>query len=191
MTPEPTTQDIRRAQAGDPTAFAQLVELYKDVVYNLALRMTNDRVLAEDLCQEVFLHLYQQIGKFELGRRFKPWLYRVATNVAINRLKAQPPRHRSLDDSDQDADESGMEPAAPAASPLDQVDKKEAATLVQRSVAELPLEYRTVVVLRYLKDLSYEEVAETLGMPLGTVKVRLFRARVMLKEKLESLGVGG
>jgi RNA polymerase sigma-70 factor (ECF subfamily) len=158
-----------RAQAGDADAFAALVERYQRAVLNLAYRMLGDAQEAEDVAQDVFVRAYQSLGRFDPSRRFFSWLYRIAINRCLT-ARARP-RPDAL------ATQAGLALADPAPSPEQQATRGETQAAVQRAVAALPDHERALVALRYGADLSYEEIAATMQLPLGTVKTRLFRAR--------------
>jgi RNA polymerase sigma-70 factor (ECF subfamily) len=144
-------------------------------------RMTGDAALAEDLSQEVFLHLYQALRKYDPSRPFAPWMRRVMTNCVLNRLRSRPPRAVHLEGPGGFPlplpDPRSPDPAAAAAAAED-------AALLGRHVAALPEGWRAVVALRYTEGLSVAEVAEALDLPVNTVKTRLFRARGALRESL-------
>jgi RNA polymerase sigma-70 factor (ECF subfamily) len=162
----------RRAQAGDADAFAALVERYQRAVLNLAYRMLGDAQEAEDIAQDVFVRAYQALGRFDPSRRFFSWLYRIAVNRCLS-ARARP-------HDDQLAGEIASGLTDPSPSPEQQAARSETQAAVQRAIAALPEHERALVALRYGADLSYEEIAVTMQLPLGTVKTRLFRARQRL-----------
>jgi RNA polymerase sigma-70 factor, ECF subfamily len=171
----------RRAQAGDADAFATLVVRYQRAVLNLAYRMLGDVQEAEDVAQDVFIRAYQSLGRFDPSRRFFSWLYRIAVNRCLSyRDRA---RHDTLD-----ASHSALPDGAP--SPEQQAAQHETQAAIRQAIAALPEHERAVVALRYGADLSYEEIAATLRLPLGTIKTRLFRARQRLAGLIEEEGDG-
>jgi len=184
--PEVPADVVAAAQAGDEKAFERIVEHYQRPVFALAYRMTYDAGHAEDLAQEVFLRLWRKLDTFRLSQPLRPWLMRLATNVCINALKK-----RRLPTVSMHADEESppREPAAEGPEAGEIVAHRELAERLERAIAQLPDDYRLVVTLRHVDELSYEEIAKTLGRPLGTVKVQLFRARERLR-RLLGPGVG-
>jgi RNA polymerase sigma-70 factor, ECF subfamily len=170
----------QRAQQGEISAFAELVSRYQRTVLNLAYRMLGDPQEAEDVAQEVFIRAYQSLGSFDSSRRFFSWLYRIAVNRCLS-VRARP-RTESLDEED------GAALPDPANSPEQQAARGETRAAVQRAIAALPQHERALVALRYGADLSYEEIAATMQLPLGTVKTRLFRARQRLAGLLKEEG---
>ena len=172
------------AQAGDERAFEAIVQHYQQAVFALAYRMTYDVGRAEDMAQEVFLRLWRKLGSFDTSRPLRPWLMRLATNTCINLLKK-----RRLPTVSVHADEDGAarEPADDAPRAPELAERHEMLGHLERAIAQLPDDYRLAVTLRHVQGLSYDEIAESLGWPLGTVKVRLFRARDRLRTLMEPL----
>ena len=180
---------IRKAANGDRDAFDQLVERYQTQVYNLCLRMVGVREDALDLAQEAFLRAWKGLPYFQFGASFSTWLYRLTSNVCIDFLRAQ--KRRSvvsitfLDDRDE---EKELDLPDPAAGPEDQAIQTERRELITRAMNDLPVEYRQVLSLRVLQDLSYAEIAELLDIKEGTVKSRIARAREQLRKNLAASG---
>ncbi len=179
------------AAAGDRDAFARLVGLYQNVVAAICWRMTYDRHLAADITQDVFVHLWGRLDRYDAERPFRPWFLRLATNAAINAIKKRrnKARERSLDSLGRgpgaDADDRRLElPDETAADPADDAAGAEVRAALRAAVRELSPTYAAVVALHYLEGKTVNEVSELLGIPSGTVKIRLFRARAILKEKL-------
>lgn len=176
---------VRRAQRGDQAAFAELVTRHQRYVYNLAYRLLRDTDEAEDLAQEAFVRAWQGLGGFRRRAKFTTWLYRIVTNLCYNRLSSL---RRQLLDVSLDADEH--EPAALALprikEPPAAVEAAERRAFLHQQVAVLPAKYRLVITLFYLQAFSYEEIAQVLDLPLGTVKTHLFRARERLKRQLQA-----
>lgn len=170
---------VRRAQAGDRDAFRSLYQAYQDRVFATAYRIAGDRETAADLTQEVFVKVYEELPGFRFGSRFSTWLYRVAANHAINKA-SETARHARI--NERIARERPS--AAPESAP---VRDRFADDRVQAALDGLSLKLRAVTVLRYLEGLSYEEIAETLDLSVGTVKSRLFLAHATLKEALNDL----
>ena len=170
MLPEPPREALRKARSGDAAAFRTVVETVARYAFNLAYRMTSDAADAEDLTQEIFLRLFQNMKKYDPARPFAPWFRRVATNTALNWCRGRKSRPIPLDNLEIATD--------PASTPG-------ADAVLRKAIRALPEEYRVVVSLRYLEDLSIGEIAEAIGSPTGTVKTWLFRAREMLKDMMK------
>jgi len=174
------------AQAGDGRAFAQIVEHYQRAVFAVAYRMTCDAAEAEDLAQEAFLRAWRKLDTFRPSEPLRPWLLRLATNVCINALKKRRPVAVPMM-ADEEGDALGPPSREPDAAEV--ASRGEIAARLERAIAELPDDYRLIITLRHVEELSYEEIADALALPLGTVKVRLFRARERLRRILgPSLG---
>jgi RNA polymerase sigma-70 factor (ECF subfamily) len=178
---------VQRAADGDPAAFDWLMRRYQDAVFNMLYRMTGNQDLAFDLVQETFLKAYRSIDTFRLGARFYTWVYRIAVNSLRSHWRKQGrlPTEQSLD-------EDPGQYIAPSTSnnPADLAEAGETDAIVQRSISTLPEYQRMVLVLRDVEGLEYEQIAETLQLNIGTVKSRLHRARMTLKDKLSYLWEG-
>ncbi len=194
MTIEDPDRDLVKAcqdpgsDAFEP-AFSALYEKYRDRVYNIAWRVTGDPVEAMDVCQETFTVLLRKISSFHFDSKFSSWLYRIVVNASIDsKRKTGSRRKRELEFprfSDEDRPYSLEDPEARA--PEDGVVQKEREELVHEAIQKLSPKLRAVVVLRYLQDLSYEEVATILQVSMGTVKSRLARAHLALNRHLAPL----
>jgi RNA polymerase sigma-70 factor (ECF subfamily) len=182
---------VARARAGDGAAFDALVGRYQDRVFNMALRMRHHREDALDTAQEIFLPVYRSIARFEEKARFSTWLYRIVVNRCRDELRrrgtVKHTRPRSLDARRPGDEERNPEPASPAASPADHAAARELEGHVEAAVAALPGEAREVLLLRDAEDLSYEEIADVLGVPVGTVRSRLNRARVLVRDRIQPI----
>lgn len=173
---------IRKAQAGDAQAFGELVTAYQRFVYNLALRSMGDPQEAQDATQECFLRVWRALPQFRGECRFSTWLYRVAVNVCFNH---RPRILRDLAAISVDASiESGQDFPVDEDNPSWAVESSEQRAFLHQAVERLPGQYRLLISLRYIQELSYEEIAEVLSMPLGTVKTGLHRAKNLLKTEL-------
>lgn len=176
---------VRMCLEGEMRAFTDLVERYKEPIYNLAYRMLRHREDAEDIAQEVFLHVYRSLDRFDLSQRFSPWIYRIASNLCLDKLR----KNRGVTISlDAPLDEDGglyRQVPDPAGGPAELTEQSETRMEIQDAIDALPEKYRLIVILRHTHDLAYEEISESLGLPLGTVKTRLFRAREILRRHLE------
>ncbi len=177
---------VRRSQEGDGEAFGQLIERYKSKVFNLAYGMIGDRSEADDLAQDVFIKAYYALPKFQFRSEFGTWLYRIAVNHVRDYLRKN--KHRLDELSIHELGETI--PAASGSSFEDRqlADKRRA--LVQTALRRLPEKYRTILVLRDMQELPYEEISHILAISPGTVDSRLHRARKKLREKLAAI-VGG
>ena len=164
----------QRVQHGDGEAFAQLVERYQRLVLNIAFRMVGDAELAQDIAQDVFVNVYQRIGQFDVRRRFYSWLYRITVNAALHERRR--PATTSLHDLPVLDDRPQPDEVAERA----EQDRELGAALAALSDRE-----RMVIGLRYGADLSYDEIAEVLNVPLGTAKTWLFRAKQRLADLIE------
>jgi len=177
---------IRNVLSGDANAFRTLVDKYSDSIVNLAYRLTGSRTDAQDLAQDAFLQAFARLGDFRVGARFHPWLYTIALNLCRNHL-----RRRSilkwvpLSGASRDGRPTEIDLPERAPDPETALLDREAETRLQSAVEALPLKYREVFLLRQGQGLSYEDIAAVTGLPLGTVEVRLFRAR---KRLLAALG---
>lgn len=170
-------QWIELALRGDQDAFGQLMHRYAGAVYNLAYRMLGNPQDAEDAAQEIFLRAYTRLASFDRTRRFSTWLLTVASNYCIDRLRRRRFAWLTLDDV---AFWLPSERPGPERNAL----AREQQEMVQQALQRLPENYRLVTVLRYMHDLSYEEIAEVSGLTVSTIKTRLHRARNMLAETL-------
>lgn len=168
---------IERCQAGDREAFAALVRRYQRQVYALAYRLVGDRAEAEDVAQEAFLRCYRSLARFRTGQPFGPWLYRIATNIALDRLRR---RGREA------AMASGEPPPTTecTAGPDEEALRREDQRRLAAAIANLAPEYRVPVVLFHLQGMPLAEVARATGLPVTAVKNRLYRARKMLRQAL-------
>ena len=190
------TELVRSAQAGDTQAFGALVLAYQSFAYNLALRALGDPHEAQDLTQEAFLRAWQGLAGFRRASSFRTWLYRIVMNLCYNR---SPRLKRQLGELpiDEEADEpasldrpgerlhlSEGQPLLDAQDPQSALETGELRRLVHQQVERLPAAYRLLVLLRYQQDLSYEQIAQVMDMPLGTVKTGLHRAHNRLKTAL-------
>jgi len=173
---------IRRAQKGDQEAFSVLVTEHQHYVYHLALRVLKNEEEAFDLAQETFVRAWTALPNFRGQSQFRTWLYRIATNLCYNRL---PNLRRSLNDLGDDVIAELPETDAAFGNPAHGVESRELRSYLHKAMDELAENYRLLISLRYQNELSYEEIAGTLNLPLGTVKTGLFRAKEQLRRALE------
>lgn len=180
---------IVRTLAGDDDAFAALVRIHQATVYNIAYRMVGQRETAQDLAQETFLRAFKALDTFDLSRPFGPWLYRIATNLSINWVKRARLPMVSLDAPHPAVGDDAEPLAIPdtSAEPAARFARAEMQTQLREAILSLPPDYRVVIELRHFQEMSYEEMAEALNAPSGTVKTRLFRARRLLRDRLSGV----
>ncbi len=177
---------IRAVLAGNREAFRSVVDRHSRSILNLAYRMTGDAADAEDLTQESFLQAYARLGEFRLGERFHPWIYTIALNLCRSHLRRRKLTGWLRPVVTAESGHPAWEPRGGAPDPEQELLGKEAERRLRDAVEALPPKYREVFVLRQAQGLSYEEIAGLLGLPLGTVEARLFRARRRLLERLQA-----
>lgn len=180
-----TNKIIMRVKKGDQEAFAELVELYKDKVYQISYRMLGNTHEAQDVAQEAFLRAYMNIDSYDTSRKFSTWLFRITTNLSIDRMRKKKP------DFYLDEEVPGTEGltlssqlAASEETPEDLVVTKEMHDWLQIEISSLPVKYRSAIILKYIEDLSLKEISEILDLPIATVKTRIHRGREALRKKL-------
>ena len=167
-----------RLRAGEPQAFEELVIAYQHRVFGVALRMLGSRAEAEEIAQEVFLRAHRAVADFRGEAKLGTWLYGIASRLCLNRLASADRRVTRGDAALADVPAATVDAAVAA-------ERAELEAAMHAAIAELPDERRLVLVLRDLEGLSYEQIAEALALDPGTVRSRLHRARMQLKEKLE------
>lgn len=180
------TRLAKLSRGGDRRAFAELVELYKDKLYHLAYRMLNQSHEAEDVVQETFLRVYTNLHRYDETQKFSTWIYRIATNLCIDRLRKRKANY-SLDAEMPDGEGADWYSLLPSdqATPESEVVLSEMQGHIRAAIETLPEKYKSVVILRYLHDMSLQEIGDVLGMPVTTVKTRVHRGREFLRKKLE------
>jgi RNA polymerase sigma-70 factor (ECF subfamily) len=177
---------VNRALAGDEQAFAHLLTRYRSRVYGLALRMVQRPEDAADIVQEAFVRAFQALGSFDPNRSFGAWIARIAANLCIDHYRRRRLHLVSLDAPlDSEPGDRTRELQDPAPLPDEVMSRGESASQMDALVQGLSPRYRIVILLRYKEDLAYEEIAEILRLPLGTVKARLHRAHHLLKRRLD------
>ena len=179
---------IKQVIKGDQNAFGEVVELYKDKVYQICFRMLWDRHEAEDAAQETFLKAFLNIHTYNQNKKFSTWLYRIATNLCIDKIRKKKPDYH-LDAEIAGTD--GMNMYAHLASgdqlPEEEVESLEVQASIHEAILQLPDKYRAVIVLKYIEELPLQEIADILELPLGTVKTRVHRGREALRKHLRHL----
>ena len=192
--PEHEAELIRRSRAGDTEAFGVLVTSYQRRIFATVYRILGSSEDAREMAQEAFLRAWSKLESFREGARFSTWLYTIALNLTRSELRKRKVRRDirpvSLDAGRKDDEGRSADPEDPAESPDETVERNELYERARREVAALAPASREVVVLRDMQDLSYEEIAETLGLPIGTERSRLHRARETLRERLAPLVSG-
>ena len=180
---------VARCAAGDEGACAELVNEHQRMVYQLALHLLGDPDEALDLSQEVFLNVFRTIGRFRGQSALRTWIYRIVVNQARNRQRWWRRRHRAAQVSIDEHERSRGELASPShtSAPDRLFRQKEVASRLWRALEDLPFDQRTAIVLREIEGLSYEEIAYSLGVAVGTVKSRLARAREALRSQLRDV----
>ena len=179
---------VKRVQAGDKKAFDVLVIKYQHKIVNLVSRYVHDPHTAQDVAQEAFIKAYKGLARFRGDSAFYTWLYRIAINTAKNYLVAQGRRTPTTDIDAQDAEQFGGDSALKEyASPERQLLSDEIEKTVFDAIEALPDDLRTAITLREIEGMSYEEIAEAMDCPIGTVRSRIFRAREAIDKKLSPL----
>ncbi len=186
---DPDVEVVRRARAGDVGAFEELVLTHQRRTFNVAYRMLGDYDEAVDLTQEVFIQAHRSLGQFRGEARFGSWLLAIAVNQCRNRLKSWKRRSRSRHDSlsapiGEEGSDLHRELPDPGANAAEALEGRQLEELVHEEMKHLDEEYRTVLVLREMQGVAYEEIARMLEVPIGTVKSRLHRGRTELRERL-------
>jgi RNA polymerase sigma-70 factor (ECF subfamily) len=186
----PTDEDLVVAfQSGDIPAFDQLVSRWDRKIQGVIYRLVGNHDEARDLSQEAFLKAYRALGTFKKEARFSSWLYQIAINATRDRLRRRRRRtDLSLDDVEEKG-ESSLRDGAPSA--LDLIESSDLSRVVAAAMAALPEEQREVVILKEYQGLTFPEIAETLDVPLSTVKTRLYRGLGQLRIRLERQGIRG
>lgn len=176
---------IRRCKRGEEAAFAEILGRYRGAIYNLCYRMTRNAEDARDLAQEVFIKVFSLLDRFDENYAFSSWLFRIATNHCIDHLRRNRLRFLSLDGATgQDGDEYELQLPSSDPGPDAVIQRKQMLERLAEVIDELPPHYRAITLLRHDQQLSYEEIAEILSLPLGTVKARIHRARQQIKQLL-------
>ena len=179
----PTDQElVRRAQSDDDRAFGELVGRYESKVYSLSLRMLRNPEDAEDVLQDTFLRAYRGLKSFQGNSTFSTWIYRIATNSALMRLRKKRLPTVSIDQADEQ--EAPLEIADWKPGPVEQLMTEETREAMEQAIESLPPEFRQVFILRDVEELSNAEVAEVLDLSVAAVKSRLHRARLKVRNRL-------
>lgn len=185
MTASEDRKLIRRCLQEDRQAFGLLLRRYQDSVYNYCLRMLRNPGLAEEVAQESFVRTMTRLDRYDERYPFSAWLFKIATNLCIDHLRKNKRIAYSLDEDISGEDGSfRREMASQGPDPHEETFIRERGRLIDRAIDDLPEHYRSILLLRHQEERSYEEIAEILDLPLGTVKIRIHRAREQLKRRL-------
>ena len=188
----PDADVVVLAQQGRGEAFRELVQRYERPVFSIIYRIVRDREAAEDLAQDTFVKVLNHIDRYRPEFKLSSWLFKIANNVAIDSLRKRQLDTISLDGSPHattaaDAEASSFEVAARQENALDELEAREIGSAIDSAIAQLRPEYRACILLRHVEGRSYEEIASTLDLPLGTVKTYIHRARHELRGLLSHL----
>ncbi len=179
---------IAEALAGDQKAYAFLVEKHRKAIFHIINRIVRNDEIARDLVQETFMKAFSSLASYRSEYRFSTWLYKIAANSSIDHLRKKRIQALSLDRPIETSDGT-MEIEVPDYSfhPERELVKKQQRVSIEEAIQSLPDKYREVIIYRHKDDKSYDEIAELLDIPVGTVKARIFRARELLKKKLKNV----
>ncbi len=181
---------VRSAVAGSESSFEALVKRYQKPITAYIYRMLGDPESSLDVSQEVFIKVFNSLDKYRSEYKFSTWLYRIAHNAAIDHLRRNPLNRQSIEtENDDGAYQLQLE--SPHPTPEQERERSEWRSEINEVVKRLPVQYRELILLRHAQDMSYDEIAEITGLPLGTVKNRLFRAREMMREIFIERGFPG
>jgi len=188
----PDADVVTLAQQGQEAAFRELVRRYERPVFSLIFRMVRDRETAEDLAQDTFIKVLNHIDKYSPEFKLSSWLFKIANNVAIDHLRRRRLDTVSVDGSPHaltaaEAEATSFDLVSRGESALDELESRELGSAIERAIARLRPEYRSCILLRHVEGRSYEEIAATLDLPLGTVKTYIHRARHELRRELAHL----
>lgn len=181
---------IAGAIRGREDGFEELVRRYQRPITNYVFRMVGNYESALDVTQEVFIKVYNSLSKYSSEYKFSTWLYRIAHNAAIDHIRRNPGNQQSIETENADGTYQ-LQLESPNPTPEQDRERSEWRTEIDSVVKCLPASYRELILLRHAQDLSYDEIADVTGLPLGTVKNRLFRAREMMREIFIERGITG
>jgi RNA polymerase sigma-70 factor, ECF subfamily len=185
-------QLVLLARKGSEKAYRELLDRYQRPVFSLVYRMVRDRERAEDLAQETFIKVFNHIDRYDSKYKFSSWIFKIASNLAIDALRRKDLDTVSLDGSRNATTEDEVSASTIAVesrdeNPEEALLSKELGGQIEEAIGELRAEYRTAILLRHVEGRPYEEIAEIMGVPLGTVKTYIHRARQALRESLAHL----
>jgi RNA polymerase sigma-70 factor (ECF subfamily) len=188
----PDADVVSLAQQGRESAFRELVRRYERPVFSLVFRMVRDRETAEELAQETFIKVLNNVDRYQPQFKFSSWLFKIANNIAIDHLRKRQIVTISMDGSPHaataaEAEATSFDVAIRQESALEEMEARELGSEIEKAIAQLRPEYRSCIMLRHVEGRSYEEIAATLDLPLGTVKTYIHRARIQLRDSLGHL----
>jgi len=188
----PDADVVALAQQGREAAYRELIRRYERPVFSLVFRMVRDRTMAEDLAQETLIKVLNNIDRYVPEFKFSSWLFKIANNLAIDHLRRRQLPTISMHGAPDATTASRIEATAfdipsDGESALDELEARELGTAIEKAIASLRPEYRSCIMLRHVEGRSYEEIAATLDLPLGTVKTYIHRARHELRKALEGV----
>ena len=179
---------VRGALDGSESAFREIVQRYQRPIYGLVVRMVRDPARAEELAQDTFVKAFRALHTYDVQRKFSAWLLTIAHHVAIDELRKGTLAVEPLEATAEDGERTREFPDMAGATPAELAERAELAAALKQAIGRLRPEYREVVSLRYERELDYDEIVEITGLPMGTLKSSLHRARKELAEHLENLG---
>ena len=182
----PDIELIQRALENDQQAYTEILKKYRAPLYNLLYRMVRNKIETEDLVQEAFIKAFNSLASFNDDYAFSTWLYKIAINNCIDHFRKKKLKTYPIDKPIESKD-GNIKREFPDVSyrPDNSLLSKEKGKLIEDAIQNLPVKYRTAIILRHTEDKTYEEISEIMQIPLGTVKARIFRAREMLKKQLK------
>jgi RNA polymerase sigma-70 factor (ECF subfamily) len=188
----PDADVVALAQRGREVAYRELLRRYERPVFALVFRMVRDRTVAEDLAQDTFIKVLNHIDRYRPEFKFSSWLFKIANNLTIDHLRKRQLATVSIDGSPNastaaEIEATTIELADHGESALEEMEARELGSAIERAIAQLRPEYRSCILLRHVEGRSYEEIAATLDLPLGTVKTFIHRARHQLRELLKDV----
>lgn len=179
---------IRQALEGDERAYAELVGRYRSALFHIVVKMVRRPEEAEDLVQEAFIKAFGALKSYRFEYRFSTWLYKIAANCAIDYLRKKKIDAMSIDRPVETSDgEVQVELADWTYNPEETLYRQRQRVSIAEAIEALPEKYKEVIVMRHTEDMAYDEIAARLGVPVGTVKARIFRARELLKKELKGI----
>ena len=176
---------VQQAIAGDQRAYAELMERYRDAIFYMLLKMVNNTADAEDLTLEAFGKAFKNIRQYTSNFAFSTWLFKIASNNAIDFMRKKKLNNVSIDETLRDSDNVPVNIRSEQPTPEESLISEQKTIILRGIVAKLKPRYRKLVELRYFYEYSYEEISEEMGLPIGTVKAQLFRARELLQTVLK------
>ena len=181
------SEKVERALQGDQQAYSKLLTKYKGAIFNLVYKMVKNKEEAEDLVQETFVKAFGALPTFDERYAFSTWLFKIASNNCIDYLRKKKLKTFSIDKTAESKDGEIKQSFEDIKTPDPEISaiEKEKKSLIEAAIDSLPAKYRDAIILRHKEDKSYEEIADILNLPIGTIKARIFRAREKLKQYLK------